>query len=255
MKDLFTKYGRNISPIDEYKKNIYSQNGEDGIIQHILSTLGIVDPKNMWVVEFGAWDGKHLSNTFSLVEKGANAVYIEGDTKKYKDLSKTCQSYGNIIPINAFVGYGNGSGFLLDNLLSDTDIPVEFDLLSIDIDSHDLDVWDSLKKYNPSIVVIEVNSSVPIGVYQRHSAQTPGNSFSATLQVGIDKGYQLVSHVGNMIFVRNDLFGRLHYPKKLVGNPELLFNDFWIKMGGFLRFYDWTTSFANKCANGLLKLL
>ena len=65
---------------NKYAKNIYSQNGEDGIIEELLKRLDI---KNGWVCEFGAWDGINLSNTFRLVENGFNAVFIEGDQNKY----------------------------------------------------------------------------------------------------------------------------------------------------------------------------
>ena len=35
------------------------------------------------LVEFGAWDGRHLSNTCHLVEsRGYSAVLIEGDEKR-----------------------------------------------------------------------------------------------------------------------------------------------------------------------------
>lgn len=43
-------------------------------------------------MEFGAWDGKHLSNTFALVEQGARAVYIEGDEGRFQDLLETAKN-------------------------------------------------------------------------------------------------------------------------------------------------------------------
>ncbi|CAN0123266.1 unnamed protein product [Heterosigma akashiwo] len=40
---------------------------------------------NKWCVEFGAWDGKHLSNTWSLInEHGWSSVQIEGDPENSK---------------------------------------------------------------------------------------------------------------------------------------------------------------------------
>ena len=79
---------------NKYKKDIYSQNGEDGIIEELLKRLDI---NSGWVCEFGAWDGIHLSNTYNLVKQNFNAVYIEGDKEKYTDLLKTVENHKNII--------------------------------------------------------------------------------------------------------------------------------------------------------------
>ena len=74
--------------LNKYKKNIYSQNGEDGILIHLLKKIKILkNDKDLWCCEFGAWDGIHGSNTFNLVKNyNFNAVYIEGDKDKFKDL-------------------------------------------------------------------------------------------------------------------------------------------------------------------------
>ena len=62
--------------LNKYKKNYYSQNGEDGIIKEILKRTRIHNKKNKWCCEFGAWDGKHGSNTYNLVlNYGFKAVY------------------------------------------------------------------------------------------------------------------------------------------------------------------------------------
>ena len=48
-----------------HTSNVFSQNGEDGIIEEILNRLEI---QTGWVCEFGAWDGIYLSNTFNLIK-------------------------------------------------------------------------------------------------------------------------------------------------------------------------------------------
>ncbi len=63
-----------------YKKNIFSQYGEDGIIEQIFKRLESVSDKQC--CEFGAWDGKFLSNTCNLITNhNYEAILIEADKK------------------------------------------------------------------------------------------------------------------------------------------------------------------------------
>lgn len=195
---------------EKYQRNVYSQNGEDGVIQELLRRAE-VPLENTWVCEFGAWDGKNLSNTFDLVVKGANAVYIESDRKRFDALLETAKQYPKIIPVEARVDPNEDSDLSLDSILSATHIDNQnFSVLSIDIDSYDYQIWKSLKKYNPMLVVIEINSGIhPGNMSHIHSETHQGTGFGPMLELGKQKGYTFVCHTGNMIFARNDIFAKL----------------------------------------------
>lgn len=221
----------------DYKKNIHSENGEDGIINEIFMRLNSKLSETKWCVEFGAWDGRYASNTFQLVKSGWNSIYIEGDKTRYQDLLDTAADYSKIIPLCAFVSHDKKSENSLDALLDKTPIPDDFDLLSIDIDSFDLEVWSAFTG-RPKVVVIEINSSIKPGIVQWHDGNNFfGNSFSATLMCGRNKGYVLVCHTGNMIFVREDLAKHVNIDELDLLFPERLFISDWItesQPGSFL---------------------
>ena len=52
-----------------------------------------------------------------------------------------------------------------------------------------------------------------------------GNSFSATLKVAENKGYQLICHTGNMIFIKKEYLNDINLNPKYIIYPELLFDD------------------------------
>ncbi len=212
----------------KFRNNKYSQNGEDGVLEFIFQKIKKFLPDQKWCVEFGAWDGKHLSNTFNLVSQGWNAVYIEGDQEKFDDLLLTVKEWPKVRPINKFVSHEKDSKNRLEVLLGKTEIPTDYELLSIDIDSYDLDLWMSYPG-SPKVVVIEIDSKILPGIYRWYNGGTKdGNSFSSTLSVAKNKGYELVCHTGNMIFVRNDLVKEIGLDSKFLDYPEKLFIEDWL---------------------------
>lgn len=206
----------------KYRYNKFSQNGEDGIIDEVIHRLGLTKG---WFVEFGAWDGKHLSNTYNLLSNHDwSGVHIEGNQDRYHALLQTKAAFTDkLYTICAMVAFEGENR--LDNLLARTPIPTDFDLLSIDIDSYDWQIWDSLSAYKPKIVIIECNSVLPPGVLQLHSPpKHNGASFSSLVELGVRKGYRLICHTGNCFFVQNELVSELGMNDLDLSRPEKLFN-------------------------------
>ena len=195
-------------PLLPFEKNMTSQFGEDGVLARALEIIGDCD---RWCVEFGAWDGKYASNTYSLIENaGYSAVMIEADLRKYLDLLATHGGRSNVISINKFVDFDGPN--TLDLILRQTPIPANFDVLSIDIDGNDYHIWNTLQAYRPKVVVIEFNPTIPNEVdfvQPRDMRVTQGASISALYRLAQSKGYRMV-HVTtcNCIFVDETYFSR-----------------------------------------------
>jgi hypothetical protein len=193
--------------LNEFAGNVTSQFGENGIIEKVLEVIGKNDK---WCVEFGSWDGQRCSNTFDLiVNKGYSAVLIEGNYSRFRSLQNTFKGNTKVIPVNKFVGFQKEDG--LDSILSSTQIPVDFDLLSIDIDGNDYHVWQAVNDYKPKVVVIEFNPTIPSTVefvQPRDMSVTQGSSILSITKLGKSKGYELVACTkNNAIFVDAIYFG------------------------------------------------
>lgn len=200
------------------RKNVYSQNGEDGVTELLIDFLNI---KEGSFCEFGAWDGKYLSNTFNLLQnRNWKGVYIEGDQDKYKDLLGLKNEFGDRVQtINAYVDHKGQN--TLDNLLKDTFLEKDFDLLSIDIDGMDYHIWKAFTQYKPKLVIIEVNSNLRPGDFTVSEIDTPnswiGTGFSAVCELGIQKGYYPIIHFGNVYLGDRDFLESKNYQM----NPDI----------------------------------
>jgi len=206
----------------DHVANTHSQYGEDGIIREILRTIGGLD---RWCVEFGAWNGRYLSNTRRLIEEDDYAaVLIEGNLERYRELRSLAQHGSNEIHIHQWVGFGTEDG--LDSILARTPVPKHFDLLSIDIDGNDYHVWEALRCYRPKVVCIEYNHTIPTEVdfVQEKDAQANhGSSVAALTRLGAEKDYHLVCITkANALFVRSEFFPRFGIS---TNSPGLLRRD------------------------------
>jgi hypothetical protein len=185
--------------LEDFKRNIKSQHGEDGIIEKIFE---IIPNKNNWCVEFGVWDGQILSNTWNLINNlGWSGVLIECENCRFNELLKYYKENPKVICLNRFVNF-NGVN-TLDNILNGTNIPPDFDLLSIDIDGNDYHIWDSIKQYRPKLVVIEYNPNIPndiIYIQERNFNVFQGSSLASFVQIAKEKRYELIATTRNNAF-------------------------------------------------------
>jgi len=179
-------------PFSIARKNIHSQFGEDGVIEHLMNLAGI---KQGYFVEFGAWDGKHLSNCAKLAEEGWQGCFIEGDRTRFLDLKSNYGAEGErIVILNEYVMAEGSSS--LSNILKRNKVPSDFSVLSIDIDGNDYYVWESLVDFEPKLCVVEFNPTIPaqvVYVQQKGSDVNFGNSLSALWKLALNKGYELVA--------------------------------------------------------------
>lgn len=204
--------------LKQFKKNIFSQFGEDGIIEEILKRLNKFTDKQC--CEFGAWDGIYLSNTCALIKNhNYEAILIEPNKKKYNEL---CENFPEkkIIKLNKFVEIEGINS--LDNILKEKKFNLDFDFLSIDVDSIDYHIFNSLEIYHPKIISIEYNPTIPNEVLftQKRDGSNQGSSARSIIELALKKKYHpICATVTNLFIIHND------YKHYVVGDKSYKINE------------------------------
>lgn len=216
--EIINSEGKNEFNSKEF--NVYSQNGEDGLLLHILSSIGV---KNYKIIEFGASDGRQCNSANLILNFNWKALLIEGSPDKVTSGKKHYLKYGissEIVQyVNSFITAEN-----INDLFTSNGFSGEIDILSIDIDGNDYHVWKAINSVNPRIIVCEYNAAfgpdrkctIPYEAnFTLKSKENTGFYFGASLalleMLGKEKGYSLVGtdKLGvNAFFVRNDLMNQ-----------------------------------------------
>jgi hypothetical protein len=189
-----------------HRRKYYSEFGEDGLLLYIIKRIEEVTSLDKFFVEFGAWDGKHGSNTFIFAEAGYRGIFIEADPEKFLRLKENMAAFPSVSPVCRLVqAKGNDS---LENILKEYSAPNNFDILSIDIDGDDYWVWKGLTSFRPKVVVIELNYKYKPAVRRINQTGEPfiygitGTSITSMNELAKEKGYKLIANIGcNAVFV------------------------------------------------------
>lgn len=200
--------------LEDYESTVYSQGGEDGIIEKLLE---LVPPTRHYAVEFGAGDGQSLSNVRLLMTRhGWGGLLIEGDARLAEECRQSYLGYPGVRAVRAWVYPAN-----VELLFEENGVPPDLDLLVIDIDGNDYYVWHAIREFRPKIVVIEYNGMfappvrMVIGFHPAMYWSGQGAHFGASLQslyeLGKSKGYELVGT--NSLGVNAFFVDRSYYPR------------------------------------------
>lgn len=191
-----------------HKRDVHSQNGEDGVIQAVFARIGTTTKV---CCEFGAWDGVHLSNCRSLILGGWQALMIEGDPLRFDSLISTYSTNPLVTCVNRYVDAGGNS---LRAIASERGVG-SLDFLSIDIDGRDYEVLETLD-LDPRVFCVEVNAGHSPDAETQLARDTAENNVGQPLQVFVtlaqSKGYELICYTGNAFFVRRDVVEAFSLP-------------------------------------------
>lgn len=194
-----------------FASRTYSQNGEDGMIAEIFRRIGA---GQQTFAEVGVGDGLQ-SNTTYLLTKGWKGWWFEADVSAVSRMQRFFQNQiraGSLHVSASLVTAEN-----IETLLCASHVPMNVDLLSIDVDRNTYWIWHGLTEYRPRVVVIEYNASFPPDIawtveYKSDKFWNETSYFGASLKafelLGRSRGYSLVGcdFTGtNAFFVQSSL--------------------------------------------------
>jgi len=140
----------NIKYLSDVDYKIFSQNGEDGILDYLLYQLKIEKPKFM---EIGVGDYSESNTRFIFDRCSPKGIIVDCIDDFEQKVKKNIQLWrGELKIIKKFVTPNNINEIIHDNNLSN-----DLDLFSLDIDGIDYWVINELPKNFSKIAVLEYN--------------------------------------------------------------------------------------------------
>lgn len=206
------------APIAEAEFRVFSQWGEDGIIQYLIRHVPI---ERKVFVEFGVENYTESNTRFLALNDGWAGLVIDGSAENVAYIRNDAIYWSNHIKAEcAFITKDN-----INDVIARNGLRGDIGLLSVDIDGNDYWVWEAIDVISPRIVICEYNSLFgptaqvttpydPEFVRDRahHTKVYYGASISALTALAARKGFTLVaanSAGNNVFFVRNDVVGSL----------------------------------------------
>lgn len=203
----------NIKNLDEVEFQVFSQRGEDGIIQYILSKIEV---PNKIFVEFGVEDYTESNTRFLLINNNWQGLVLDGCPNNIKFIKSDFIYWKyDLVAKHSFITKDN-----INQLIADYTTIEDIGLLSVDIDGNDYWVLEAINVIKPRILICEYNSvfgKQPLSVpYQSDFVRSKahyselyfGASLGAFCYLAEKKGYDFIgtSSCGvNAYFVRKDL--------------------------------------------------
>jgi hypothetical protein len=200
--------------INDYEFSVFSQWGDDGIIQYLTQNIHI---ENKTFIEFGVEDFFESNLRFLMQKDNWRGFVIDGSKDNISRLRNSHFFWKHDLQaIQAFIDCDN-----IESLLSQSGFEENLGILSIDIDGNDWHIYNSIHQFKPSILIIEYNSvfgpdraiTIPYDAEFRRTDSSFtnlfwGTSLRAITDLAESRDYGLVGcnlAGNNAFFVRRDL--------------------------------------------------
>ena len=142
---------RKIDTLEEVEFRVFSQWGEDGIIQWLINNT-VLDKKIF--VEFGVEDYVESNTRFLLMNNNWAGLVIDGSEENVKKIRQWDDYWKyDLRAVSRFITRDN-----INSIISENGIEGDIGILSVDIDGIDYWVLDSISCIRPRILICEYNN-------------------------------------------------------------------------------------------------
>lgn len=202
-----------LASIAEAEFSVFSQWGDDGIIQWLLRHIEF---PNRTFIEFGVEDYRESNTRFLMMNNNWAGLVIDGSPGNIDRVTESEYFWKyDLQAISAFITAEN-----INELILSSSLAPEVGILHIDLDGNDYWIWKAIHCVSPVVAIIEYNSvfgadraiTIPYDPqFQRtksHSSNLyAGASLRALKMLADEKGYFFIgcnSAGNNAYFVRNE---------------------------------------------------
>lgn len=142
---------KGIEDFSRVEFQVFSQFGDDGIIQWLTSVLPFV---NKTFVEFGVENYRESNTRFLLFNNYWSGFVLDGSDEHIASMqNERSYIFYDIVGKSAFITIEN-----INELLKLSGFGRPLDILSIDIDGNDYWVWNAITEVDPVLIICEYNS-------------------------------------------------------------------------------------------------
>ena len=212
---------KKIEKIEDIEFKIFSQFGDDGIIQFLIDKLEI-DYEYQNFIEFGVEDYSEANTKFLLLNNNWSGLILDSSNENIENIKKKIFFWKfELEAIKSFITKENINSVITNSNINRKKIGI----LSIDIDGNDYWVWKEINVIDPLIVIVEYNStfgfekkiSIPYKQdFERskahHSNLYWGASIEALKFLAKQKGYKFLttnSAGNNAYFIKENIFDKI----------------------------------------------
>jgi hypothetical protein len=205
-----------IKKLNEVEFQVFSQFGDDGIIQYLINKLPI--PSKTFI-EFGVENYRESNTRFLLINDYWSGYIIDGSKMNIEAIkSEQYYSFYDLKAEASFIKKTN-----INELLGNSNFHHELGILSIDIDGNDYWIWQQIEQFRPCILICEYNSlfgfkpfTIPYQEDFVRGVNSPFNFYGTSLRsvfnLSKERGYTFIgcnSAGNNAYFIKDQYFESL----------------------------------------------
>lgn len=207
------KSKKRIASLSEVEFKVFSQWGDDGIIQWLVNNLEF---SNKTFIEFGVENYRESNTRFLMMNNNWSGLVMDGSESNVAQIINSEYFWKYELSVKTVrIDIDN-----INNLLSSSQLGKEVGILHIDLDGNDYWIWKEINVITPIVVILEYNSvfgidkaiTIPYdGAFYRTNTHYSNLYFGASLralyQLSADKGYSFIgcnSAGNNAYFIRRD---------------------------------------------------